>query len=105
MHSPHTAPPGWPEKGDAGAYRGSLWSTDQYVGQIVSVLKARGLWNNTLLVLTADNGGPIYGDGSAGANTNEARLGTGSLLASSGVMRTARVMPCRKRLRVTTVVR
>lgn len=28
----------------------------------------QGMWNNTLFILTADNGGPIYDNGSAGAN-------------------------------------
>jgi len=39
------------------------------------------------------------------AKTLATLLGTGSLAARSGVIRTARVIPCRKRLRVTTVVR
>ncbi len=49
---------------------------DAHVGAIVAELTAKGMWENTLLVLSADNGGPIYGpasgcmmcDGSAGAN-------------------------------------
>jgi hypothetical protein len=28
----------------------------------------QGMWNNTLFILTADNGGPIYDNGNAGAN-------------------------------------
>lgn len=30
--------------------------------------QAKEMWSNTLLVLSADNGGPIYRNGSAGAN-------------------------------------
>ncbi len=49
---------------------------DTHIGMVVSALKAKGMWETTLLVLSADNGGPIYGpsifgptiDGSAGAN-------------------------------------
>jgi arylsulfatase A-like enzyme len=56
---------------------------DAHVGAIVAELKARGMWSNTLLVLSADNGGPIYGpastcvkcDGSAGANNFPLRGG------------------------------
>ena len=63
VHAPHTAPPGWPETGDAGAYRGSLWSTDQYLGQLVAALKAKpGVWENTLLVYSSDNGGTAGGN-------------------------------------------
>lgn len=56
---------------------------DAHVGAIVAELKASGMWSNTLLVLSADNGGPIYGpastcvkcDGSAGANNFPLRGG------------------------------
>lgn len=49
---------------------------DAHVGAVVDALVARGLWKDTLLLVTADNGGPIFGqsstcklcDGSAGAN-------------------------------------
>ena len=41
---------------------------DTHLGQVVDALKATGRWNNTLLVLSADNGGPIYRNGTAGAN-------------------------------------
>jgi len=56
---------------------------DAHVGALVDALVARGLWDNTLLVLTADNGGPVFGpssacvkcDGSAGANNFPLRGG------------------------------
>ena len=41
---------------------------DGHVGQVVAALKAKGMWANTLLVLSADNGGPIYRNGAAGGN-------------------------------------
>ena len=49
---------------------------DFHVGQVVDALKAAGMWENTIMVVTADNGGPIFGpssqcrtcDGSAGAS-------------------------------------
>ena len=41
------------------------------VGAVVAALKARGMWNNTLWVTSADNGGPISG----GANNYPLRGG------------------------------
>ena len=41
---------------------------DEMVGRVVSALKAKGMWDNLLWVTSADNGGPIYANGSAGAN-------------------------------------
>ena len=39
---------------------------DSAVGKFVHALKSRAnMWNNTLLVLFSDNGGPIYNPGSA----------------------------------------
>ena len=38
---------------------------DGVVGDLVDAVKARGMWADTLLVFTADNGGPIYSPGSA----------------------------------------
>jgi arylsulfatase B len=56
---------------------------DAHIGEIVAALTAKGMWNNTLLLLSADNGGPVYGpastcvkcDGSAGANNFPLRGG------------------------------
>ncbi|CAK9013922.1 Arylsulfatase B (ASB) (N-acetylgalactosamine-4-sulfatase) (G4S), partial [Durusdinium trenchii] len=33
---------------------------DTALGKIVGALKAKGMWDNTLMVLSSDNGGPIY---------------------------------------------
>ena len=41
---------------------------DMHVGQVVDALKAKGMWDQTLMVVSSDNGGPIYRNGSAGAN-------------------------------------
>ena len=56
---------------------------DQHIGQVVDALVAGGLWDNSILLLTADNGGPCYGpysgcttcDGSAGGNNYPLRGG------------------------------
>ena len=54
VHTPYNTAPGDPT-GDE--YTGMLWRADIYVGQLVAVLKERGMWNNTLIVYAGDNGG------------------------------------------------
>ena len=44
-------------KNDASTYRGMLWRSDRYVGQLTAMLKAKGMWSNSLIVYSADNGG------------------------------------------------
>ena len=41
---------------------------DSAVGNVSAALQQRGMFDNTLLVFTSDNGGPIYRNGSVGAN-------------------------------------
>ena len=56
---------------------------DGHVGRILDALKAAGMWENSLVYVGADNGGPIYGgaftcqtcDGDAGANNFPLRGG------------------------------
>lgn len=38
---------------------------DDVVGELVGALKAKGMWDNTLVVFTSDNGGPLYSPGAA----------------------------------------
>jgi hypothetical protein len=45
------------------------------IALLVSALKARGMWNNTLFLVWSDNGGPIYINGSSGANNFPLRGG------------------------------
>merc|ERR1712232_292249 len=39
-------------------FSGMLAALDEGVGNVTKALKAKGMWNNTFLVLQADNGGP-----------------------------------------------
>ena len=60
VHSPYDPVPGWPhgsKKNDSNTYRGMLWRSDRYMGQLTAMLKAKGMWENTLIVYSADNGG------------------------------------------------
>ena len=41
---------------------------DEFIGNITNLLKTNGLWNNTLFIITSDNGGPSGTDGNAANN-------------------------------------
>ena len=43
---------------------------DASLGNITNTLKAKGMWDNLLLVFTTDNGGPAYWSGSTLAKEN-----------------------------------
>lgn len=45
-----------------------VWNVDKAVGEIVDALKAKGMYDDTLIIMTADNGGPIYMSGDGGGN-------------------------------------
>ena len=38
------------------------------VGNVTAALRQKEMWDNLLIVFSTDNGGPIYNNGSAGAN-------------------------------------
>lgn len=50
-------------------------AADAHIGVVVDALKAKGMWANTLLLVSSDNGGPIYRNGAAGANNFPLRGG------------------------------
>jgi arylsulfatase A-like enzyme len=56
-------PPVWPDKdrvrADIGEYLRDVERFDEEVGAIIRVLEARGLFENTLIVVTSDNGMPF----------------------------------------------
>ena len=45
-----------------------LMRCSQAIGNVTQKIVDEGIWNDTLIVLHADNGGPIYASGIAGAN-------------------------------------
>ena len=45
-----------------------MTSPDARVGLVIDLLKSKGMYDDSAIFFSADNGGPIYGDGSAGAN-------------------------------------
>jgi len=48
---------------------------DTNIGKVVDALKQKGLWDTTLITFSSDNGGPIYNNGTAGANNYPLRGG------------------------------
>ena len=38
------------------------------MGNVTAALRQKEMWDNLLIVFSTDNGGPIYNNGSAGAN-------------------------------------
>jgi len=68
VHEPYTAPPGYNASAqncdhysDACVLYGMLHVADGYVGRLASLLHAKGMWETTLLIFSADNGGVTYG--------------------------------------------
>ena len=50
------------------AYHAMVWNVDRAFGRIVAALKAANMFNNALIVMSSDNGGPIYMQGRGGGN-------------------------------------
>ena len=51
---PHDYDPGHPES--MSSYDGKIAEADQYIGRLINSLKRGNLWENTLVVITADHG-------------------------------------------------
>ena len=49
-------------------YHAMVNFADEAVGNVSKAMKAKGLWDDMLIIFSTDNGGPIYNNGSAGAN-------------------------------------
>eukprot|EP01052_Picozoa_sp_SAG31_P019295 SAG31_NODE_1401_length_8497_cov_4.386640_2_plen_673_part_00 len=57
VHSPYQAPIDW----DGDVLRGMLAATDAALGGVVDTLKTKGMWSNSVVFYTADNGGTDRG--------------------------------------------
>ena len=55
-------------------YAGMVNFADMAIGNVTAALKAKGIWNDLLLVFLSDNGGPISKNGTTGANNVRRRL-------------------------------
>jgi len=58
-HFPSVQNPNWAGKSSKGPYGDGLMEMDYYVGQVLDTLQEAGIDNNTIVVLTSDNG-PTY---------------------------------------------
>lgn len=47
-----------------------VWNVDRAIGKIVAALQKKSMYDHSLLVLSADNGGPVYMSGRGGAPNN-----------------------------------
>lgn len=87
-HEPLQVPEGWMTKldfienddefNDRQKYLAMVHYLDSAVGNLTDAIKASGQWNDTLVVFAADNGGPIYRNGTPGANNFPLRGGKAS---------------------------
>ena len=46
-------------------YHAMVAFADDCLGNLTAALRAKGMWNDTLVVVTSDNGGPMYGNNAA----------------------------------------
>jgi len=66
IHTPLEVPAEWEKRfstilnADRRKYAAMVAYMDHALEQIVGKLKSRGMWDNTLLVVSSDNGGPTY---------------------------------------------
>lgn len=58
-------------------YAAMIDVVDQNVGRLVTELKNLGVWDNTLIILTSDNGASSIGGADGASNIAEKRLGQG----------------------------
>ena len=56
-------------------YHAMVNFADSALGNITDKLKAKGWWDESLVVFSTDNGGPVYNNGAAGANNYPLRGG------------------------------
>ncbi|HBY85925.1 MAG TPA: N-acetylgalactosamine-6-sulfatase [Colwellia sp.] len=73
-HVPLYASPDFQGSSERGLYGDVVQELDWSVGEIIKTLKAKGLWENTLLVFTSDNG-PWLMMGEDGGSAGELRNG------------------------------
>ena len=69
---------------DRRAYHSMVFNVDRDIGKIVATLQNKKMYENTLVVLSADNGGPVYMSGRGGGNNYplRGRLPVASILSA-----------------------
>ena len=59
VHEPYDAPANNPT---ANAYTGLLWRADVMIGALVTLLQSKGMYDDTIIIYSADNGGVSMGN-------------------------------------------
>ena len=86
VHEPLQVPAAWLERFEwvqpqsRRRYLAMASYMDHVVVNLTALLRTRGMWSRSLVVFASDNGGPIYRQGSAGANNFPLRGGKASNL-------------------------
>jgi arylsulfatase A-like enzyme len=64
VHAPYDEPPTWEQTPKGGfwdqTFASMLQVLDSGVANVTAALKTRGMWNDTLLLVSSDNGGPSF---------------------------------------------
>ena len=74
-HSPYEVPQEYIDQFNSSWYQlqrqvaGMSLFEDGVLGNVTKALKANGMWENTLLIISSDNGGPSGTDGNAANNS------------------------------------
>lgn len=83
IHTPLEVPPEWEQKFNfltnkyRRKYAAMVAYMDDALGQIVAKLKKKGMWEETLMVVSSDNGGPTYWLGPRAGGAPDAPAGYG----------------------------
>ena len=95
MHAPQQVPDEWKNLYDEPKYsddyrimQGMASASDSVLGNTTAALKAKGMWNDTILIYTSDNGGPA-GQASSGHSGNNWPLRGGKTNNFEGGVRVA----------------
>eukprot|EP00756_Hemistasia_phaeocysticola_P020231 Hpha_TRINITY_DN15709_c5_g11::TRINITY_DN15709_c5_g11_i1::g.37351::m.37351/K01135/ARSB; arylsulfatase B len=86
VHAPAEVPAKYKDKyntsiadGKRRTFAGMLSCADEGIGNVTAALKAKGMLDNTLIIFTTDNGGPVSGGDSVGARNWPLRGGKHSI--------------------------
>ena len=77
IHPRYTSQTGWTDQRKS--YAGMLTAADEGIGNVTAALKSIGLWEDTLVIFTTDNGGPVYAGCPQGSSNYPKRGGKASV--------------------------
>lgn len=94
VHSPYQVPDKYSDaypqfSGQRRKYAGMVTALDEAVGKIVAALKVEGLFDNTLIIFSSDNGGPAPGKITS---NGPLRAGKGTVYEGNNILDSPRVI-------------